>query len=163
MKPNDLNEQSPLRRAATLRMPLQLDVRHAATTSVSDRTMVALFDAYRSTGVVGRDELLRRIAAAATRSTRRGSDVPHRDGSVSFVWRGTHWWPLFQFDVRMSIRLEVARVAGELAAIFADWEFALWFVTPNAWLHDRSPIACVSTDGDATFQAARADRFIAVG
>ena len=163
MKMNDLNEASPLHYAATVPMPLPLNARQAAT-SVNDHTFVALLGAYRAAGgIARRDELLRRIAATRRQATRRSSDLPDPDSSVCFAWNGIQWWPLFQFDADMCLRPEVARIARELAAAIADWELALWFVTPNDWLGDQLPIACVSRYRDATLQAARADRFIAVG
>jgi hypothetical protein len=129
-----------------------------------DESLVRLFDIYRlAAGIAAGDELLRRIATARRDSAQRGGDLPDTRASVQFVWRGVQWWPLFQFDAGMAVHPEVARVAQELTSFMADWEVALWFVTPNEWLGDRLPIACVWKEGDATLQAARTDRFIATG
>ncbi|WP_280155851.1 hypothetical protein [Piscinibacter sp. XHJ-5] len=163
MKMNDLAVDWPRQYAATVPMPLPANAPQAAT-AASDSTFAALLGAYRAAGGIARkDEVLRRIAAARPHETRRSSDMPDRDGSVSFFWNGIQWWPLFQFDGDMRVRPEVARIARELAGVIADWELALWFVTPNDWLGDALPIACVSRQRDATWRAARADRFIAVG
>ncbi|MCW5658774.1 MAG: hypothetical protein KIT60_13805 [Burkholderiaceae bacterium] len=130
----------------------------------SDGSLVQLFDAYRlADGIADGEGLLRRIATARRHSPERGSDLPDARASVNFSLRGVQWWPLFQFDADMAVRPEVARVARELTSVMADWEVALWFLTPNTWLGDQPPIACVWTQADAALQAARADRFIAVG
>lgn len=163
MKMNDLSRLWSPQFADTVLVPFLPDARRTAMPA-SDPTFVTLLAAYRAAGgIARRDEVLRRIAATRRQAQRRGSDLPDATGSVSFAWNGIQWWPLFQFDADMDVRPEVARIAHELAPVIADWELALWFITPNDWLGDRMPIACVSSGSDAAHRAARADRFIAVG
>jgi len=129
----------------------------------SDAQLAHLFDTYRlGEGIVDREELLRRMTIAARHMAPRG-DLLDAGPSVSFFWRGVQWWPLFQFDGNMKVRLEVVRVVQELTDIVSDWEIASWFLTPNTWLDDLMPISRVFKDSKAVLQAARADRFIAVG
>lgn len=158
-----LNMPSRPSHAATVPMPSAPGAQQSAA-SVSDQTFVALLRAYRAAGGIARSEELRRRAEATRRdATRYVGDLPDPDGSVNFTWNDMQWWPLFQFDAEMSVRPEVARIAREFAAAIADWELARWFVTPNDWLGGEVPIDCVSSRSGATLQAARADRFIAVG
>lgn len=80
------------------------------------------------------------------------------------TWLGQTQVPMFQFDLGdMSLRSACARVAGELKPVFDDWELALWFATPNIWLHDATPVDMLGVDAFAVVQAARTDRFIARG
>jgi hypothetical protein len=163
MKSSSLNVVIPLPFAATLPMLMEASTRQNPA-AVDDHVFIALLTAYRTAGGIARqDELLRRMETTRRLTTRRSSDLPDVDGAVTFMWNGIAWWPLFQFDADMRVRPQVARIAHELAGVFTSWELALWFVTPNDWLGDQLPIACVSRHGDETLQSARADRFIAVG
>jgi hypothetical protein len=129
----------------------------------SDAELAHLFDTYRlGEGIVDSEGLSRRIDQAARHLESR-ADPLDPGPSVSFFWRGVQWWPLFQFDGNMKVRLEIACVVREFKDIVSDWEIALWFVTPNTWLDGRLPISRVLKDNKAVLQAARADRFIAVG
>jgi hypothetical protein len=84
--------------------------------------------------------------------------------AVSFEWHGQTLLPLFQFErFNLSLRSGVSRVVRELADVFDNWEMALWFAQPNAWLGDSAPADLVGIDARAVFDAARADRFVAVG
>jgi hypothetical protein len=83
---------------------------------------------------------------------------------VSVAWRAETLLPMFQFDRRdMSLRVPVVQAIAELRDVFDDWELALWFVQPSAWLKDSSPVDFLAQDGAAILQAARADRFVARG
>jgi hypothetical protein len=83
---------------------------------------------------------------------------------ICFEWQGEHWLPLMQFDpVDMSVRPALARVAAELAGVFDGWELCCWLVTPNCSVDDRAPLDVLTQDGDAVWQAARLDRFVACG
>jgi hypothetical protein len=149
--------------ADTVPVALPSDERPAVSPA-SDSTFVTLLAAYRAAGgLARRDEVLRRLATTRRQARRRRNDLPDPGESVCFEWSGIQWWPLFQFDVDMCMRPAVARIARELAGVLADWELALWFITPNDWLGNRLPIECVSADRDATLHAARADRFVAAG
>jgi hypothetical protein len=72
--------------------------------------------------------------------------------------------PLFQFDpATMTMQPKVSAIIGELRDVFNDWELALWFAEPNAWLDDRAPVEVCALDSWAALRAARADRFVARG
>lgn len=72
--------------------------------------------------------------------------------------------PLFQFDLpRAAIHPGVQLVMAELKGVLDDAELALWFVTPNEWLHGARPAEGLSTHLSAVRQAARTDRFVALG
>jgi hypothetical protein len=79
---------------------------------------------------------------------------------ISFDWRGDHWLPRFQFE---GSDLVVAEKTGiliaELTAALDDWELAQWFVAPNAWLHQRTPLQTMRVDFDRVHDAARVLRF----
>lgn len=83
---------------------------------------------------------------------------------VSFVWQSQTWLPMFQFDMS-SARLHpgVAEVMEELVSAFDDWDVAMWFVRPNAWLGDSTPVTVIDSDVRSVLDAARVDRFIAHG
>jgi len=85
-------------------------------------------------------------------------------GVINVAWRGQILMPTFQFHLDdMSIEPACARVAGELTPVFDDWELALWFAAPNAWIGHAAPVALIAEDEPAVLEAARADRFIARG
>jgi len=70
--------------------------------------------------------------------------------------------PVFQFGSQdLRIRPVVQAVLAELGSVFDDWEIAVWFAQPNAWLHQQRPLDLAARDDDAVIHAARADRFIA--
>jgi hypothetical protein len=87
------------------------------------------------------------------------------EGSAfGFDWQGDFWMPEMQFDLTANApRRWVAAVCGELTPVFDDWAVAQWLVEPNAWLHDRYPLACVTHSLNEVVAAAIADRFIACG
>jgi len=71
---------------------------------------------------------------------------------------------MFQFDRSdMSLRDGAARWFAKLRAAFDDWDLASWFAQPNSWLHGAAPVDAIGHDLSAVLQAARADRFIAIG
>jgi hypothetical protein len=81
---------------------------------------------------------------------------------VSITWRSQWLLPMFQFDPHtLAVREPVTQVIAELGVVFDDWELALWFAQPNAWLDDRAPARLIGSEAKAVHEAARADRFIA--
>jgi hypothetical protein len=74
------------------------------------------------------------------------------------------WLPLFQFDLGDgSIRPEASQVFTTLTPAFDAWELASWFVEPNAWLNGDTPLRKLPLDARSVLQAARTDRFVALG
>lgn len=83
---------------------------------------------------------------------------------VSFVWQSQTWLPMFQFDMTTAtLHPGVSEVVEELVSTFDDWDVAMWFVRPNAWLGDSKPVTVIDSDVRAVLDAARVDRFIAHG
>ena len=83
---------------------------------------------------------------------------------LSFRWHGLIWVPMFQFDTAdLTLRCGARQVLRELDGAFDGWAIAEWFVQPNAWLADRSPLDMLDADRTAVLQAARTDRFIVNG
>ncbi|WP_439517482.1 hypothetical protein [Hydrogenophaga sp.] len=72
--------------------------------------------------------------------------------------------PLFQFDLpRTAVHAGMRPLLSELRGAFDDTELATWFVTGNDWLSGACPAHAMHTDLQAVRQAARSDRFVAVG
>ena len=84
--------------------------------------------------------------------------------AVNIAWHGQTLLPMFQFDREsMALQAGVGDVVAELAHAFDDWELALWFAAPNSWLGDAAPVDRLHVEQPAVLDAARADRFIALG
>lgn len=72
--------------------------------------------------------------------------------------------PMFQFHrQRMQVRTEVRDTLQLLRDVFDDWELAVWFARPNAWLDDAPPVDVMPYAADEVVRAAQADRFVALG
>lgn len=77
---------------------------------------------------------------------------------------GEVWLPLFQFDLNIgAIRTEAFQTITTLTPAFDAWELVSWFVEPNSWLGGDVPIRMFLHDACGVLQAARADRFVALG
>jgi hypothetical protein len=131
-----------------------------------ERQLLAMLAAYRRTGgVASGDEvagLLLQKHRDQTLSTVARWIVARQ--VVSFTWQCRTLLPLFQFDAStMSLRAPVTAVLDELSCAFDEWELALWFAEPNAWLGDAVPADRILVDAPAVLKAAQADRFIARG
>jgi hypothetical protein len=83
---------------------------------------------------------------------------------LSFEWRSCTMLPLFQFDLHtMTVREAVADVIRELVPAITDWDAALWFSQPNAWLGNSAPVDVIDVNARAVFEAARAERYLVRG
>lgn len=133
--------------------------------SEANRQFIALLDGYRDSGGLARTHELLALAkrrggpAAATLA----NWVAERD-VISFEWQSQIWLPLFQF-ARPDLRPppELARVLAELTPVCDPWELAAWFVQPNPWLANRTPLDALASDLPAVLDAARAERFVVNG
>lgn len=68
---------------------------------------------------------------------------------------------MFQFDLStMTPRSSVTSVLRELIPALSDWEICLWFVAPNAWLDDASPLDAITLNALAVLDAARGERYL---
>ena len=82
----------------------------------------------------------------------------------SFEWGGSHWIPMFQFNLAdLTVKPAARSVLAELNTTFDGWSLAEWFTQPNDWLAGRPPIDVIDSDLPVVLDAARADRFIANG
>ncbi len=82
--------------------------------------------------------------------------------SIDSPWG--HMLPVFQFDLpRAALHPEMPVVLAELRGVLEGAELALWFVTPNEWLHGERPALAMRSMLPAVRQAARADRYVALG
>ena len=83
---------------------------------------------------------------------------------LSFMWQAQTLLPLFQFErPAMLLRPGIAEVVTELSGVYDDWDLALWFAAPNAWLDEGTPADLLATRSADVLDAARADRFIVRG
>ena len=83
---------------------------------------------------------------------------------LSIDVHGEHWLPLFQFDLGVgSIRPEAVQLFTTLTPVFDACELASWFVEPNVWLGGVAPARKWSLDFQSVLQAARTDRYVALG
>ena len=130
-----------------------------------DREFAAMLRAFRETGGLLRgDEVADLLQQRGTGDVSRLARWIVTRQVVSFEWRGEQWVPMFQFDLSdMSLHQEARHLAAELAPAFDGWALSLWCATPNAWLHNRLPADGLMVDFPAVLQAARADRFVAMG
>jgi hypothetical protein len=142
-----------------------VSTKRMVTARSADERFVALLDAYRASGGLGRgDEVVSVLQGAGQ------GDLPTlarwiSEGEVLCLsWQREIWLPLFQFGRRASASWAQLRQAiQELHAVYDAWELAEWFVQPHAVLNDETPVSKITTDGPAVLQAARAERFILRG
>lgn len=79
---------------------------------------------------------------------------------IGWQWAGQHWLPVFQFEPGdITVRPTVRLLLAELAELMDAEDLAHWFVLPNAWLSEASPLQCLATDFSRVHDAARALRF----
>lgn len=156
-----------LRDHATLFAPLPLweeDAALVASDLPNDRGFAAMRAAFRATGGLARADDLARLL-----DDRRGvfpglaTLIDSGDGS-GFEWRDVLWVPMFQFELRdLSIKQRSRQVLAELPVSYDGWVIAAWFVRPNSWLNERRPVDLLDSNLPALLDAARADRFVALG
>jgi hypothetical protein len=118
----------------------------------------------RSGGVVSTDALIVML--------RRRSDQPisllarwlvNRD-VISFKSNGQTLLPTCQFDwLTGAVRPGVLGALAELRGAFDNDEIAAWFAQPNSSLFGDSPVNLIDKDPAAVLEAARIDRFGAMG
>lgn len=83
---------------------------------------------------------------------------------VSFERFGHTLFPLFQFELSsMGVKPAVSEIAQLLAGAFDKDECANWFALPNDWLDGQTPASMIDGNLPAVREAARADRFVALG
>jgi len=132
---------------------------------LEDRQFLEMEQAFRASGgIAGGDELASRLRRRSEQPISMLARWIVERRAVSFPWRSQTLLPLFQFDLStMTLRPAVVETVCELKDVFDDWDLALWFARPNAWLSDSAPVNLIEVDTAAVLNAARADRFIAQG
>lgn len=130
-----------------------------------DSLFIALLSAFRSRG-----GLLRLSALQTIRCNVWSNDVikalPARvvDRSVlGITWNHEIWVPNFQFDGQGGTKHPATAVFLELKRSHDPWELATWLVTPSIWLQHVRPIDLLELAPGLVTEAARADRYIAIG
>ncbi|WP_210544802.1 hypothetical protein [Rhodoferax sp. PAMC 29310] len=124
--------------------------------SSQDRAFIAMLDAYRPYG--GLSRLLGLTAGGHVEYEGRESVVGKLvdEGALfGFHWHDDVWIPLFQFDMPgPKVALGPQRITAQLGRGFDGWVIASWFVRPNAWLENHSPIECLSSRLPQVLEAA---------
>jgi hypothetical protein len=131
----------------------------------SSSGFAALLAAFRATGGTARGDDVARLLEDHGIGDFIGLARLIAGGEVfGFEWRKTMWIPMFQFELRdLSVKPEAQRVLKALGDGFEGWTCAAWFARPNSWLNLRAPVDLVATHLEEVLEAARADRFIALG
>ena len=71
---------------------------------------------------------------------------------------------MFQFDLdKLSFRHGSRKIVHECNGVFDGWVLTSWFVQPNSWLGGHKPVNLLASNLQAVHDAARADRYVAVG
>jgi len=130
-----------------------------------DRAFIALQNAYRPHGGLSRLHGLNTGGGVGSKG--QGCDVEDLFAAgelFGFQWYRAMWIPMFQFALPgPTVAAGPQRVVAELGRNFDGWALASWFVQPNAWLADHSPIECLDSRLPDVLEAARADRFVTTG
>lgn len=132
---------------------------------LEDRQFLAMNRAYAgSGGLASGDEIARRLRRRSEQSLSTIARWIVERRIVSLEWQSQTLIPLFQLDLTdMTLKNEVVEVVNELKPVFDGWELAVWFAEPNVWLDGESPVHAIELKPNDVLQAARADRFVALG
>ncbi|MDM0015070.1 hypothetical protein QTH87_21680 [Variovorax sp. J22P168] len=154
----------PFGQTSRLFQPAPRFKRHVSL-DARDSAFVSMLPAFRESGGLATGE---EIGARFARRQHDGiSNLARRvaaDQLISFHWHANLWLPMFQFDHEtMEMTRGAHLVFGELSRFMDGWEMTHWFATPHASLCGSMPVAMLDLDQGATLNAARLDRFIALG
>lgn len=135
------------------------------TVDPRDRAFVAMLPAFRATGGLATgDEVGEKFAQRQPDGLSKLARRVAARELISFNWHANLWFPMFQFDHQtMEMNAEAHRIVGELARFMDGWEMTQWFATPHAALRNAMPVEMLTAHREATLNAARLDRFIALG
>lgn len=124
--------------------------------SDQDRAFIALLNAYRPYGGLSRLHGL--TADGQVESEGREIVVGKLidEGELfGFHWHDDVWIPMFQFDMPgPKVALGPQRITAQLGRGVDGWVIASWFVRPNAWLENHSPIECLNSRLPEVLEAA---------
>ncbi len=131
----------------------------------SSSGFAALLAAFKATGGTARGDDVARLLEDHGIGDFIGLARLIAGGAVfGFGWRHTLWIPMFQFELRdLSVKPEAQQLLEALGNGFEGWTCAAWCARPNCWLNHRAPVDLVATHLGDVLEAARTDRFIAVG
>lgn len=135
------------------------------TDSQADHVVMRLLDAFSGIGGVFNGDALATLLRGRTEQpiSLLARWIVQRE-VISFPWQSQTLLPLFQFDLEnLRVRPGVPQVIAELREAFDDVELADWFARPNSWLQGSTPAGRFESDLPAVLQAARADRYVALG
>jgi hypothetical protein len=130
-----------------------------------DRQFVIMEQAFNRTGGLTTSDEIARL-------TRRRCEQPISELArwivsrevVSFTWQSVTLLPTFQFELAdMTLHDGTRRVIRELVDVYDNWGLAWWFACPNHWLDGRAPADAIAQESKDVLNAARADRFVALG
>ena len=129
------------------------------------RGFSALLAAFRATGGTARGDDVARLLEDHRLGDFIGLAKLIANGDVfGFEWRHELWIPMFQFELRdLSVKPATQQVLAELGSGFDGWSRAVWFARPNSCLNFQTPVDLLATRLADVLEAARTDRFIAVG
>ncbi len=165
--PNTLEQPKALKNSTSLRPGVLADSKAADPIgSVPNSAGVAtLLVAFRKTGgVVRGDELALMLEDLKMGDVASLGRAMATGEICSFQWRSAFWIPMFQFDLdNLAFKRGPRKVLRELHGVFDDWMLAAWFAQPNCWLNGRKPVDLLASNLPAVHEAARADRYVAVG
>jgi hypothetical protein len=113
-------------------------------------------------GAFSGDDLVAVLADATEQPISRVAHWIVEDRLIHLQVGGAICIPRFQFHGRQ-LRPLLHQAVGELRGFCDAFEIAQWFVTPNAWLRDRLPVALVLQGDTEVVEAARADRYLCSG
>ena len=126
------------------------------------KTMQAAFA--RTGGLATGDQVAQRLSAHSDQAVSLVARTIVNRRVVTFELRTSILIPLFQFDIRrMRVRSEVSALLLELNDVLDDWDVALWFAQPNDWLQGIAPVDSFLNDPEATYKAARTERYVRGG
>ena len=138
---------------------------HASREWQTNQQFIAMLNAYRCCGGLARAQEVAGMCkshSVTDISTLAGWIV--RRKLVSLEWQGKIWLPLFQFNrVDMHLLPGLPAVMDELVVAMDDWDIARWFSLPNPWLADCTPADVLATAAPEVLNAARAERYVALG
>jgi len=127
--------------------------------------VATLLAAFRKTGgVVRGDELAMMLEDLKMGDVASLGRAMATGEICSFQWRSAFWIPMFQFDLdNLSFKRGPRKILHELTGVFDGWMLTAWFAEPNSWLGGRKPVDLLGSNLPAVHEAARADRYVAVG
>jgi hypothetical protein len=114
-------------------------------TSRDQSTFRDLCEAFRATGGIARADDLARLLEDF--QCGNFASLARRIASheiLSFSWRGMHWVPMFQFDLRdLSLRPGPQQLLEACGTKCDGWALACWLTTASDDLDGEQPLDCL--------------------